>query len=463
MKRQTFRTALLLTGAAVLCFAFYIGRTDLSHSQPEAAQALSPQAAKADVVEVSPQARKNLGLIVTPLALQTYWKTIQLPGTVIDRPGRTDRGVASPIAGVVAAVHAFPGDIVKPGAVLFSIKPSSEYLQNSQSELFKAARDLELLLAQKERLDPLADSGAVARSRVIEIEQEMSRKTATLEALQQDLKVRGLSKRQIEGAKQGKFATDVSVFAPTGRIGPTSATDPAPATLEMESGPFSGKVYEVQELSVSLGAQIEAGAVLCFLADNETLYVEGHAYKQEAPNLEQAVQENWPIRIEFSETKDESWEELDANYHIERIANAIDPESRTFAFYVPLVNQSRRYTKDDKEFVVWRFRPGERVRLHVPVEEMKEVLVLPAAGVAREGPEAFVFRQNGDLFNRLPVHVLHEDRLNIIVANDGSVRPGFYVAQNGAASLNRILKAQSASGMPAGVHVHADGTVHEAH
>ena len=32
-----------------------------------------------------------------------------------------------------------------------------------------------------------------------------------------------------------------------------------------------------------------------------------------------------------------------------------------------------------------------------------------------------------------------------------------------AASLNRVLKAQSASGLPAGFHVHADGTVHGAH
>lgn len=89
--------------------------------------------------------------------------------------------------------------------------------------------------------------------------------------------------------------------------------------------------------------------------------------------------------------------------------------------------------------------------------------MLPAAAVVREGPEAYVFRQNGDLFNRLPVQVLHEDRLNIVLANDGSVLPGLYLAQNAAASLNRVLKAQAASGMRADVHVHADGTTHAAH
>ena len=152
--------------------------------------------------------------------------------------------------------------------------------------------------------------------------------------------------------------------------------------------------------------------------------------------------------------------EADAIHHM---ANSVDQTKRTFDFFVSLSNQSRTYEKDGKTFVVWRFRPGQRVRLHVPVEEFKDVIVLPAAAVVREGPEAYVFRQNGDLFDRRPVHVLHEDRLKVVIANDGSVSPGLYVAQSAAASLNRVLKAQSSSGVPAGMHVHADGTVHGSH
>ena len=79
----------------------------------------------------------------------------------------------------------------------------------------------------------------------------------------------------------------------------------------------------------------------------------------------------------------------------------------------------------------------------MPVEELSDVLVLPSAAIVREGPEAYVFQQNGDLFNRIPVHVLHEDRLNIVIDNDGSVTPGLYLAQSAAASLNRVQKAQA--------------------
>jgi cobalt-zinc-cadmium efflux system membrane fusion protein len=43
------------------------------------------------------------------------------------------------------------------------------------------------------------------------------------------------------------------------------------------------------------------------------------------------------------------------------------------------------------------------------------------------------------------------------------VHAGAYIVQGSAASLNRVLKAQSSSGQQADVHVHADGTVHAAH
>ena len=89
--------------------------------------------------------------------------------------------------------------------------------------------------------------------------------------------------------------------------------------------------------------------------------------------------------------------------------------------------------------------------------------MLPAPSVVREGPEAYVFQQNGDLFNRISVNVLHQDRLNVVIANDGSVTPGLYLAQSSSAALNRVLKAQAASGVRADIHVHADATTHAAH
>jgi hypothetical protein len=337
-------------------------------------------------------------------------------------------------------------------------------LQNSQSELFKAVRETELLKEQYARLKDVATSGAVPGARLIEVDQQLRRQTALIEAHRQDLLARGLTTDQVESAAQGRFVSTIDVVAPaparTADRDSATEIEPIAAAGDAENPPAS---YEVQELQVQLGQQVEAGELLCYLANHIALFIEGHAFKQEASHLARAAQEGWFVRVEFAEDDSSFWPPFEQNLQIQHLSNAIDSATRTFDFFISLTNQSKSYQRDGETFVVWRFRPGQRVRIQVPVEKLANVIVVPAEAVVREGPEAYVFRQNGDIFDRRPVHVLHEDRLNIVLANDGSVSPGFYIAQSAAASLNRVLKAQAASGVPVGFHVHADGTVHGAH
>jgi multidrug efflux pump subunit AcrA (membrane-fusion protein) len=413
-------------------------------------------------LELSAQARANLGLVSKPAAVGAYWKTIQIPGVIVDRPGRTDRGVTAPAVGVIVEVHAHPGDTVGPGQRLFTLRLSSEYLQSSQSELFKAMRETELLQEQYARLKDVAASGAVPGARLIEVDQQLRRQTALIEAHRQDLLARGLTTDQVESAAQGRFVSAIDVVAPEPAADRDSAAEIEPIAAAGDGGHRPAS-YEVQELNVQLGEQVEAGQVLCHLADHNALFIEGHAFKQEASHIARAAQEGWFVRVEFAEDDSTFWPPFEQNLQIQHLSNAIDPATRTFDFFVSLANQSKSYERHGETFVVWRFRPGQRVRIQVPVEKLENVIVLPSDAIVREGPEAYVFRQNGDLFDRRPVHVLYEDRLNVVLVNDGSVSPGFYIAQSAAASLNRVLKAQAASGVPVGYHVHADGTVHGAH
>ena len=431
--------------------------TTTAHTDEEAAPIEEPK-----VLKLSPQARKNLKLVSKPAAVQAYWRTIQVPGVVVDRPGISDRGVTSPAVGVVTKVHAFAGDTVAPGETLFSLRLFSEYLQNTQSELFKATRETEIVKQERDRIEGLAKSGTIAGNRIIELDQQIRRQDGLIQAYRQDLLTRGLALEQIQQITEGRFVSTIDVVAPPPISESHESREIQPvAFIDDQRG--GGLVYEVQELKVDLGQQVQAGQLLSVLSNHRSLYIEGHAFKQEAPMLEHAAQNGWSIDVEFAEDDNRHWPPLDQAFQIRHLSNTIDAASRTFDFFIPLLNQSRSYEKDGKTFVVWRLRPGQRVRLHVPVEQFENVIVLPAAALVREGPEAYVFRQNGDLFNRTPVHVLHEDRLNVVLANDGSVAPGSYLAQGSAASLNRVLKAQAASGMRADVHVHADGTTHAAH
>lgn len=426
-------------------------------------EAESPPVEEPKVLKLSAQAQKNLGLVSKPVRPQTYWKRIQIPGEIVDRPGRSDRGITSPAVGVVTQIHAFPGDTVKPGDRLFTLRLFSEYLQNTQKELFGATRETELIDEQLKRLRPLAETGSIPKSKIIDLENQLRRQTAVIEAHRQDLLTRGLNPQQIASVAEGRFVATVEVVAPPPAEVAQTTAEIQPAGFQLVQGAVGELAYEVQTLAAELGQQVQAGQLLSTLSNHRSLYIEGHAFKREAPALENAAQGRWEIAVEFAEDDAEHWPALEQTFEIRHLANSIDTSSRTFDFFIPLTNQSRDYQQDGQTFIVWRFRPGQRVRLHVPVEKLDNVIVLPAEAVVREGPEAYVFRQNGDLFNRIAVQVLHEDRLNIVLANDGSVKPGLYFAQNAAASLNRVLKAQAASGMRADVHVHADGTVHASH
>ena len=409
------------------------------------------------VLELGAQARANLNLVAAPVKVQDYWRTIQIPGVVEDRPGVTDRGITAPLSGVITQVHAFEGDIIQPGEKLFTLRLVSEYLQQTQSDLFKATREVEILNEQIARIQDLVDSGSIPGKRKLDLEHQISRQNARIDAYRQDLISRGLTEEQVKQIETGEFLISIDVVAPSVGKKETQTTQQAG-----DSG-LGYDFFEIQDFKVELGQQVQAGQSLAVLANHNLLYIKGYAFKREASRLARAAEQNWDVNVEFMDDVADDWKEFNQQFQIRHLANTTDRNSRTFDFFIPLQNQSRVYRKEGRPFVIWRFRPGQRVNIRVPVDQIENVIVLPEAAVAFEGPEAFVFHQNGDLFNRIPVKVVHRDRYNVIIANDGAVKPGFYLAQNAGASLNRVLKAQEASGEQPGFHVHADGTVHGAH
>lgn len=458
---------------------------------------------KLEILELGPQARKNLKLNSAPARQTDYWRAITIPGAIQDRPGVSDRGITSPAVGNISEIHVYPGDTVRPGERLVTIKLFSEYLQSTQTQLYKASQEIALLRKEITRLSSVATSGAISQSRIIELNNDVRRQETIIQASKQELLNRGLAPLQVEQISSGNFVSTIDLVAPPPRsivsetsssseslniTSPTSqernettayeanAARKTSSGYESNIGQTSGGTqvntddqitetitYEVQKLSVELGQTVQAGELISELSNHRHLYIVGHAFKREAGWLERVASENRSVEVEFADDSAESWKPLDQTFEIRHLSNTIDEQSRTFDFYLPLVNQSQVYENGGENFLLWRFRPGQRTRIHVPVEKLENVFVLPAEAVAHEGPNAFVYRQNGDLFNQIAVHVLHQDRRHVVIANDGSITPGTFLAQNAGASLRRVLKSQSASGEQPGLHVHADGTVHAAH
>ncbi len=420
---------------------------------PEASAPPGEPAAPTGKIIVNEQAQENLGLKAKSLQRQTYWRTIPVPGVVVDRPGESDRNVTARLSGTVMAIAAKPGTTVTAGQTLFTLQLVGEGVQTAQRELATAAKELAIATANRDRVSKQVEDRVVPPASLVEPENQLKRATTQLSGLRRQLRAFGLSAAQIAQVEAGEFVTEVAVPAP-GR-----ADDTKPGSSQADP-PHAA--FEVQELKVNLGETVQAGQTLCVLADHQKLAVEGRAFQDETPLLEQTVKGNWPVEVDFEEDASAAgWGEVKQTFRIEYVSNTIDPATRTFGFWVPLENQSRLVDGGGKKQTLWRFRPGQKVRLLVRVQELDKVFVLPPEAVTRDGVEAFVFSQNVNTFTRHPVRVLFRDRREVVIADDGAFPPGTFVVQSAAAQLNRLVKAGGSTGVPKGYHVHADGSLHK--
>ena len=131
----------------------------------------------ADRIKLSEQAQQNLGLEAEALKPREYWRTIVIPGVVVDRPGESDRGVTSRVTGIVAEINAKPGDTVLPGATLFKLDLVSEVLQTTQIELAKSATDLSLATTERDRIARLVKLGTTPAADLTRQQNQVDRLT----------------------------------------------------------------------------------------------------------------------------------------------------------------------------------------------------------------------------------------------------------------------------------------------
>jgi hypothetical protein len=447
----------LLTGVAVNQAADSDHDHDHDHGREDADDSNS-------TLKLSTQARLNLNLETRRVLAADYWKRLVIPGEIVDRPGVTDRSLTSPIAGVITEVHAQQGDIISPGDRLVTLRLVSDYLQKTQADLFKAIGEIAILKKEIARIRTMAENGIIPEKRIIVLQQNVQRQETLVAASRQDLMSRGFSETQVLEAERGHFLTSIEIKAPMFESDDSQTRRPtgvpaSAASFKKTPDRPGQSFYEVQELITELGHQVASGERIAVLSDHQHLLIRGHAFKREAINIEQVMKNRWNVDIEFVDDSPSNWPQLDRAYQIRHLANEVDSESNTFDFFIPMENQSRVYETDDRTSIVWRYRPGQQVRLKVPLEKIENVFTLPRDAVVREGAEVYAFQAFGGLFRRFPVHVVFSDSQHVVLANDGSFPKMTNLAINGAASLNRVLKSQSNDGGKE-FHVHADGSVH---
>lgn len=418
-----------------------------------------------DSLVLSQQARRNLGLKTGEISLGEYQRTITIPAMAIERPGRTNIKVAAPLTGIVTGVYVLEEEAVEPGRLLFELRLTHADLVNAQTEFLRTLGQRDVERREIERLEKIA-SGAIAGKTLLERQYELEKLEAELSAQREALLLHGLSQQQVdEIAQTGKLVRELRVYAPElhadstlhSAVEESHADRPVIQSREVLNGGDShtqNVPLIIENLSVQTGEAVTAGQTMCTLADFRTLHIEGLAFEQDADELVEAANEQREVSAVPEESSRDR--EIIGGLSIEHVANIVDRDSRALHFHTELPNTIVRDVQNEgRHFITWRFKPGQRMHLRVPVETWENAIVLPSEAVAEDGLETYVFVQDGNRFVRRPVHVTYRDQLNAVIAYDGSLFPGTTVALTGAHQLNVALKNQAGGGVdPHAGHQH---------
>ncbi len=394
--------------------------TDSDHAE----HSLSP-----DVLELSPQAQANLGVKLATVQLQRYERVITVPGIITERPGKSRLEITAPLTGVVTKIQIARGEAVEPEQVLFQLRLTHEELVQVQAEFLRTAEELDVVEREVARLENLATSGSIAGKTLLERRYEKQKSEAAMRAQRQALMLHGFSNEQVDEILRTRTLLQfLDVRAPS---------------AEMSAGAESPPRFQVLELSVKRGQHVDAGATLAELGDYQLLFIEGTAFEQEIPAIHALASQDWKVSavIDSEGTNPQVIPDLE----LEFLEAKVDAESRAFHFYVLLPNELAPSKRPEGvgQMITWKYKPGQRVQLRVPIEKLPDCIVLPATAVAKDGLETYVFQQNGRNFQRRPVQVAVQDPLSVVIANDGSLFPGDKVAANGAQQMLIALKNKS--------------------
>jgi cobalt-zinc-cadmium efflux system membrane fusion protein len=384
-------------------------------------------------IELSDKGLKNIGFEPYSIEPSAYERTLTLPAIVVERPGRSQVHVTAPLTGIVTTIHAVNGEAVEPGAPLFELRLTHEELVTAQRDYLTTQANLGIVEQEIARLEGLGE-GVIAGKRILEQEYEKQKLEVALLAEEQAMLLHGLSEEQITEVRQSR-----RLFR--------SLTVRAPALADAGSACQGPHLFTVQRLGVAKGEQVEVGHELAVLSDHCELHVEGQAFEDDASRIRTAADARKSVSARL--LKGESPGAVVKGLEVLYVADQIDPESRALKVYLRLANQvaADRSGGDGKRFVEWRYKPGQRMQIGIPVETWENQLVLPATAVVDEGAEAYAYRQNGDHFDQVAVHVLYRDQDSLVIANDGALFPGDTIAGEGAYQMHLAIKNKAGGGV----------------
>ena len=432
-----------------------------------------------DAIELSQQARENLKLRVQRVSLGSFTEYIEVPGVVASWPGRTHIVVTSPLTGVINAINVSRGELIKSGTPLFSLRLTHQDLVKSQEQFLTQLGQLDVEEREIERLTSIAGSGVIAGKTLIARQYERDKLLASVRAARQTMLLHGLNQQQVDAIERTReLVREITVYAPQLHEDDSLHHDALPERMPFDSttrppstqagaASLTSLVHPTTEhqahidtdllvtvLDVSRGQSVLAGEHLAQLSDYSQLLIEGHAFQRDGAVLRDAAKSQSSLQAVLDAAGDEP--EIIKDLNIVYIGHEIGRQSRTLPFYVELDNQiERSESRDGQRYVSWRYKPGQRLTLRLPVRILEDVIVVPKEAVGEEGLEQYVFVDRGDHLDRVPVRLAARGPINVAIAHDGQLHRGQRIAINAAHQLLMALRNQSGGAVDAHAgHVH---------
>jgi len=464
LKSISLTVALLSAVAAGWVAANVLRSPDVPPSIKSAAPSTSEHDAHhegREHLDLSEPAQKSLGLKLVAIAPTTFTRSLLLPAAVIEKPGHSGRTVSSRVQGIVETVHVSMGEHVQPGQPLFDIRLTGDAIVTAQSSLLEAIIQVDTTKRELERITELAQQGTLPGKTKTQLEYELRKLDAQRNLRQQELFVRGLSVEQIASVvKSNTLIGDLRIAVPARQSSPDKVPLNDARGDQLDS-------FTVETIDVHPGKTINPGDQLAHLAWHDQLYVEGYAFERDLETIAKIISARVPVQLEFG--SHEAPVVLD-DMRIRYIDNHVDKDSGAFRFYVEFNNQLLQDATDGEQRVYrsWRFKPGQRLHVRLPVERIEQQFVLPLAAVVQEGVNAYVFRVEAHdhsadshaghshaghshahdmlALEQVPVSIVTQDTKQVVIANDGPLKAGDKVAINSAYQLRLALKADAGGG-----------------
>lgn len=416
----------------------------------------------AESVELSMPARSNMRLRTATAMVGVYTEYIEIPGVITAWPGRTHIVITSPLTGVLNSILISRGELVTSGTPLFSLRLTHQDLVNTQESFLAKLGELDVEQREIDRLSSVASSGAIAGKTLIARQYERDKLMAGIRAARQALLLHGLTEQQISQIENSrKLIREVTVYAPAihedQSLHHDSLGDANARLLESSSDGYASTVQPptpaehprhveaellVTELHARRGQSVNTGDELAQLSDYSQILIEGFAFQRDARALRLAAETGADVQA-VTEPYDEGANVIDG-LKVVYIGTEVGRTSRALPFYVAIDNKiERQEQRDGKRYVSWQYKPGQRLTVRLPISHIENAIVVPKDAVAEEGFKRYVFVENGDHFDRIPVTVVARDSITVAIANDGQIWPGQTIAASGAHQLQMELKNKS--------------------